>query len=252
MATDPQVIPIDPANPYPLGAHFDFDSRNADHPLVFGLGAPAPPRPAPWPRTVPVFDQGAEGSCVIQAITGCDVTDPLIVDFTALQLSQAEDPSFRTIVYNTARRLDGIEPNADPPTHEGTTLNAGFKAMHTNDLDPGAGSSSGHGDPEREYVWATGVDDLLAHLDSIGPLALAVPWHEQMFNPDPDGTVHIGGQIVGGHAIEVDWHDAGTDAVSGWNSWSASWGANGRWRMTVTDLRSLFAENAQAAAWVTA
>jgi hypothetical protein len=76
------------------------------------------------------------------------------------------------------------------------------------------------------YHWATRIEDVDVALLEVGPVVIGIDWYEEMFSPDPRGFVTPGGQVAGGHAIEVNGIVAGHHYRLK-NSWGRGWGHSG-------------------------
>jgi hypothetical protein len=128
------------------------------------------------------------------------------------------------MLYSAATALDGA-PGEYPPDDTGSDGLSVCKAAKQRGL---IGS----------YTHAFGFDHAQAALQ-LSPTLWGINWHEDMFNPDSKGFVHPTGAVAGGHEI-VCVRDSGT-YLEFINSWSRSWGLNGRFRLTYDDARMLLA-----------
>jgi hypothetical protein len=77
-----------------------------------------------------------------------------------------------------------------------------------------------------EWRWARDEEMFWAAL-SLGPVNAGTTWLRQMFYPDSDGLITLGGPEVGGHEYCVDAYDKKTDTFRIDNSWGREWGKNG-------------------------
>ncbi len=150
------------------------------------------------------FDQGQIGSCTGNAITGCLDTPP----FTHRYLSE------RTALklYKLATILDNV-PGVYPPNDTGSSGLAACKAAQQ------VGYISG-------YSHAFGLQHALEAL-VIAPVMTGVSWYEGFDEPDRNGLIEIGGEVRGGHELEVVGLDVEARTIRLCNSWGTLWGDHG-------------------------
>jgi hypothetical protein len=208
-----------------LDAIFDKDPGNLDYPVTALL-----------PETVqhisvahaagPVTNQGKEGACVGHGVLGCLMCSP---NFFAPPIPP-DDYAYE--LYHDIQDKDdwtGCSKGASCPisptseVYHGTSLKAGGKVALERGLI-------------KEFRWAFGLEECLAALTQ-GPVVLAVPWFESMYETS-NGIVIIGGQQVGRHCILVPQVDFEAREVEWQNSWGLKYGKNGRARLSfgVLDL----------------
>lgn len=132
-------------------------------------------------------------------------------------------------IYDLARTMDEW-PGVD---YDGTSVRAGMKALR----------SMGWVD---SFRWALSMEEVVETLLTGGPVVVGTNWYEAMFDPDPDGTVHIGGDVVGGHAYKLDGVSLDDRRVRGKNSWGRGWGSRGALWMSFDDLERLIDEQGEA------
>ena len=65
---------------------------------------------------------------------------------------------------------------------------------------------------------------------------MGTTWTNDMFQPDAKGFVKPTGAVAGGHCYLLIDHIDGQDAYLFQNSWGASWGDHGRFRMKAGDV----------------
>ena len=58
------------------------------------------------------------------------------------------------------------------------------------------------------YLWTFDVNVLITTVLTVGPVVVGTNWYNNMFTPDRNGLIRIGGRIVGGHAYEINGVDA--------------------------------------------
>jgi hypothetical protein len=90
-----------------------------------------------------------------------------------------------------------------------------------------------------EYRWIFGIDDALLTLSWLGPLGIGVNWLSNMWETDSDGYIHVSGDPVGGHEVEVTGIDVRRQHVIITNSWGTGWGRNGKAFLSFDDLGKL-------------
>lgn len=175
-------------------------------------------RSVKWHRFGICLDQGKVGSCVGNAHAGLRNHAPNHAGKPVLHEAAAVG------IYSLATELDGFD-GTYPPSDTGTDGNSGAKASR----------QLGY---ITSWTHAFGVDHALSALMN-GPLTIGTDWYEDMFEPDSKGLIHPTGSLAGGHQYVMD----GWDAVHGLfrfnNSWSRSWGKNGRFFMTYADVDTL-------------
>ena len=98
----------------------------------------------------------------------------------------------------------------------------------------------------KEYRWCFGLQDALLTLSHVGPIGIGVWWYSEMFHPDPEGFIHVGGRREGGHEVEIMGLDVSGEYVIGMNSWGREWGDRGRFKLSFDDLDTLLAEGGDA------
>lgn len=98
----------------------------------------------------------------------------------------------------------------------------------------------------QSYSWCFGHEDVLLTVSHLGPVGIGIKWENDMFEPDLDGFIHLGGGEAGGHEIEVTGIDVKKEAVILTNSWGTNWGINGRAYLKFTDLGHLLDDEGDA------
>lgn len=168
-----------------------------------------------------VLDQGSTPHCVGYAWAGYGIAEPVVDDW---------DNKMGDEIYYRAKEYDN-EPNQE----NGSTTLSGVKAFMTfADLE-------GNG-----YAWATNMDDIITWVLVKSPVVVGTNWYYDMFFPNADGLVRVGGGIAGGH----EWMIVGVDTVAREfhcvNSWGTSFGINGTFKIGFDDFEILFNEQGDA------
>jgi hypothetical protein len=203
--------------PFPLGRVVEHDPRS----LAYPAEATLPIITKTWRHYGAVLDQGRVGSCTGNAMAQAVNTRPLHVPPRILTETDA------LALYGRATVLDGY-PGTYPPDDTGSSGLAVAKAARE------AGYITA-------YSHAFGLDHALAALMH-GPLIVGTDWHEDMFTPDAHGFVRPTGAVAGGHEYVLLGVDPHHKVLTFLNSWSASWGVHGRFRMTFADFDTLLRE----------
>lgn len=205
-----------------LGRLHAPDAR--DH--MMRLALPEAPVPLPvYKFWVPgaVLDQGQTAECVAYAFEGFLMCSPT-------RTTHAESPQ---AIYDAAQAID--EWAGSP--HDGTSVRAGAKVLQ----------SEGH---IGEYVFDTDITVVEQWLLTKGPVVFGTNWYEESFSPGPDGFIHLGGSVAGGHAYLVDGYSDRHQAFRCRNSWGPSWGVHGSFWISLADAMRLLSEDGEACAAV--
>jgi hypothetical protein len=184
-------------------------------------------------RRIEVLDQGQLGSCTGNAGIGCLGTDPYyetLVDPGSVTGTPGShypfDEAGAVQLYSDATRADDY-PGQYPPDDtgsDGLTIAKVLKA---------AGEISG-------YQHTFTLDDALKAL-SITPYITGIRWYNSMFEPSPEGvlTVSAASGTAGGHELVVDEYDDARGLVGLTNSWTDTWGVQGRCYIQAEDYGTL-------------
>jgi len=206
-----------------LGRIPHFDKRSRNYP-VRALISPAklqkPPRSYTW-RCDATLNQGPDGACTGFAVTHEAIARPKVI--RNLTYTTAME------VYNRAKELD-YWPGEN---YEGSSVLAAMKAGVER------GWYSG-------YYWAFGEEDLSYAIGHEGPAVLGINWYEDMFYPDNQGVITIGGKVAGGHAILCNGYNERLQMYRLHNSWGPNWGINGECFISVKDMYRLLDEKGEA------
>jgi hypothetical protein len=215
-----QRLPEEYGRDLRLGRHIEHDPRSLLYPHRAVPGGRRPIKSVRWARTAPALDQGELGSCTGNAMTGALLTAPF--GMTGL------DEQFAVRLYSQATKLDDVAGEY-PPIDTGSSGLAVAKAAKAQGLISG-------------YRHATSLLDALDALMD-GPVITGVAWYENMFTPDGDGEVRIGGAVAGGHEFEVFGVDEDLQRVWCWQSWGSRWGLNGTFYLNFSTWGDLLDDN---------
>ena len=125
------------------------------------------------------------------------------------------------VLYYECKVLDG-EPNEE----NGSTMRSQAKALKAR------GRLS-------VYAFATSIDEAIEWIKLKGPVLVGTDWFDDMFNPDSNGLISVGGSLAGGHAYLCNGYDADKDELLYINSWGTNWANGGHFRMSVSDAKYL-------------
>lgn len=198
---------------YPLGRLVEHDPRSRLFPAP--SLAIKKPRSVLWRRYSPILDQGALGSCTGNAMTGWLGCAPHAADAAD---AARFDEDFAVALYSEATRIDRF-PGEYPPDDTGSSGLAVAKAAQR-------GGHISH------YSWCFTVNSLVNALQQ-QPVIVGVPWYERMFDPDSDGEILPGGDIVGGHEFLIRGVDLLRQLLLCDNSWGTGFGMNGKFTMSL-------------------
>ena len=219
-----------------LGRHVEHDDRSRDYAFTVPRKlAVQPLQPVQHQRYIPILDQGEIGSCTGNAGEGAAGTAPAFAAIPAGCAARpdpgngAGDESQALSLYSHATELDNI-PGTYPPTDTGSTGIAAAKAMMQ------AGLISG-------YQHTFTLSDALAALQIV-PLMFGINWYTSFDMPDANGLVTItpGATVRGGHEVLATELVADRQLIGFDNSWSMSWGLQGRFYMSFADADRLLGE----------
>lgn len=128
-------------------------------------------------------------------------------------------------LYYACKVIDG-----EPGQENGSSVHSGAKAMKNQGRIDG-------------YAWASNLDEIKQWVLTKGPVTVGTLWTNDMFNPDASGFVHPTGGVAGGHCYVLLGYDQITDVLTFQNSWGASWGDNGYFRMHASEWWDLYSRD---------
>lgn len=166
-------------------------------------------------------DQGDSPKCVGYSLAHWLENSPM----THKSVPPVVQPS---IIYNQAQIIDEWPGEG----YEGTSVRAGAKVLQ------GMGFI-------QEYRWGFDLATMIDAVLSKGPVVVGTNWYMDMFYPDKDGQIHLGGGVVGGHAWLVNGVNIKTKLFRLKNSWGKSWGLKGRAFISFSDMEQLIHEDGE-------
>jgi hypothetical protein len=210
-----------------LGRHVHHDPESLRYRVT---GPRAAPRTVRWRRHTPILDQGNLGSCTGNAAVGALGTDPF---YATLGPDFRGDEADAVQVYRQATRLDPF-PGGWEPDDTGSDGLSAAKACKA------SGYISG-------YEHALGMDDFQAGMQT-RPAIIGINWYSSFDTPTAEGVVSLPktATVRGGHEVEAAELDLELGLAWCANSWSALWGAAGRFAIPLEILDRLFGEDGDA------
>lgn len=185
------------------------------------------PKTVLWAHHAPVLDQGELGSCTGNALAQCLNADYFNPTLTKVNKGQPLLEHDAVTFYSLATHLDGIPDNTYPPTDGGSSgLGVAKAGKQLKFL--------------KSYKHAFSFTSFLSALQT-QPVIVGTVFYEGMEDPDKTGLVKPTGQIAGGHEYTILGADFQKQRITALNSWSKSWGVNGRFLMDFADFQSLLA-----------
>lgn len=163
-------------------------------------------------------------------MVGALLCHPDLDSLTPAQRAQLNE-GLAVQIYSDATALDNA-PGQYPPTDTGSDGLSAAKAAQRR------GFLSG-------YKHAVTLTDALDAL-TLGPVIIGINWYSGFDSPAPSGEVHRSGYVRGGHEVCLDEIDRENSRVWFRNSWSESWGLDGRAWMSFATLAALLSERGDA------
>lgn len=170
-------------------------------------------------------DQGPTPRCVAYAWLHCIEDGPI----TWAPRKAGAGPVVSPLqLYNEAQRNDEWPGE----NYDGTSVRAGAKVLQR----------LGYID---RYLWAWDLETTLDTILNIGPVVIGSWWYSDMFYPDSEGFIKVGGHRVGGHAYLINGVNLDRQVVRIKNSWGREWGRNGHAYMGFDSLTRLIADHGE-------
>lgn len=104
----------------------------------------------------------------------------------------------------------------------------------------------------QKYAFASSIEDIKVWVLVKSPVVTGTDWHNNMFYPDSNGVVHLGGGIAGGHEWLIIGYDRATDMFLAANSWGPGFGINGTFSISATDYAELMKDQGDAVTMIEA
>ena len=194
------------------------------------------PTPTPTPTstpTIPVLtsrywdanvwwgNQGNTPQCVGYAWAHWIADGPIIH-------SGVQPPVNPTTIYREAQKIDEWPGE----NYAGTSVRGGAKYLSNT-------SKIGN------YYWAYDIQTLINTILQLGPVVVGTNWYYNMFFPNPNGVIRIGGSLSGGHAYVLNGVDTVNKLFRIKNSWGKSWGKSGHAFISFADMTRLINERGE-------
>jgi hypothetical protein len=208
-----------------LGRHVEHDPRSRSFSVEPRLTTEVFSRS--WTRTTRAFNQGDLGSCTGNAMEGCLATAP------HKQAGRRYSEASAVRLYKLATVLDGFDGIYPPDDTGSSTLGVMKAARQLGKIG--------------RYEWCFTTADVLRALSQHGPVCIGIGWYEGFDFPDRIGMLTVGGDVRGGHELELCGVNAESRTVTGFNSWGPSWGYHGQFQMVWDTLDRLLHEDGEAA-----
>ena len=139
-----------------------------------------------------------------------------------------QPPISPTLIYQQAQLVDEW-PGTN---YDGTSVRGAAKYLNTT-------GKIGN------YYWGYDVQTLINTLLQIGPVVVGTNWYYNMFYPNSNGVISIGGSLSGGHAYVLNGVDTVNRLFRIKNSWGQSWGKSGHAFISFTDMTRLINERGE-------
>jgi hypothetical protein len=139
-----------------------------------------------------------------------------------------QPPIAPNLIYYEAQKVDEWPGE----NYDGTSVRGGAKYL-TNSGKVG------------NYYWAYDVQTLINTILQLGPVVVGTNWYYNMFYPNSNGVISIGGSLAGGHAYVINGVDTVNKLFRIKNSWGQSWGKSGHAFITFTNMTRLINEHGE-------
>ena len=166
-------------------------------------------------------DQGETSECVAYSWTHWLAEGPIV--------QKGKPPINPDVLYNEAQKVDEWPGE----NYDGTSVRAGAKVLQSKGFIS-------------TYNWAWDIETVKTCLLTTGPMVVGTLWYDNMFYPDINGLIKVGGAIAGGHAYLLDGINVKTGLIRIKNSWGKSWGKGGFAYISIADMEKLILDDGEA------
>ena len=175
-----------------------------------------------WDYPSQSLDQGETPHCVGFSMANFGINSPINTMYT-----NQDGHDF----YYMCKVVDGR-----PGVEEGSYVRSGAKVLK----DVGRIDA---------YAFAPSIEVIKWWLFNRGSVIVGTIWTEEMFLPNSENIIKIGGAVVGGHAYLLnEWREDNYIGIQ--NSWGEGWGENGKAYISAEDFGKLFTYGGEALAAV--
>jgi len=133
-----------------------------------------------------------------------------------------------SLIYENAQKLDEWPGE----NYAGTSVRGGVKYLRS------VGKVT-------NYYWTSNIQTLINTILYMGPVVVGTNWYWNMFYPNSEGILNIGGKLAGGHAYVINGVDTKRQLFRIKNSWGRAWGKNGSAYIRFYDMKMLIAQNGE-------
>jgi len=133
-----------------------------------------------------------------------------------------------SIIYRNAQKLDEWPGE----NYNGTSVRGGVKYLQSIKK-------------VKSYYWAYDLNTLINTVMNVGPVVVGTNWYYNMFFPDKNGVIKVGGKHSGGHAYIINGVDTKTKMFRLKNSWGKTWGKSGSAFISFSDMDKLIKQNGE-------
>lgn len=198
-----------------LGRLYSEDPRDKNFPMSAAMATVPTPTSKYWVLG-PKLDQGNTPRCVGYATRQLLAASP--------HRYKVADPSADTIYLQAQLRDEWPGEN-----YEGTSDRGAMKYLAERNIIS-------------VYRWAQSVEEACQYILTTGPILVGSLWRRDMFTTDSKGFIRPTGVVDGGHEYVCYGYNHKTWTLSFCNSWGASWGLKGTFKMNRTDFEHLIAD----------
>lgn len=206
-------------NPFGLGRELSIDIRDKNFLIEKKLKLPTTSLTSRyWNDEIWWGDQGRTSQCVGFAWSHWIDDGPI--------LHNGPKPNTNpSLIYREAQKIDEWPGE----NYNGTSVRAGAKFLQRQGKI-------------KSYLWTTNLNTLVQTILTQGPVVVGTNWYYNMFFPDRNGTIRVGGRLVGGHAYIINGVDTKRKLFRIKNSWGRKWGQMGRAYISFSDMGRLMSE----------